>query len=394
MLLKNINQVIKNNLCLGCGLCCLEDKTCQMIVKDGHPIPSKIVKSETIEKVCPAKGYDIYELGKKIFKAEKYKYELGWYNRLNLVHSNDSEILKNASSGGAITEIALFLLERNHIDGVICTNFIYDNNKVRTNSYIATNKEELVKAQGSKYCPSSTLKLLPDLLNDDKKYAIIGTPCQIAGLRLLQQTDSRYKDKITYTISNFCGGYRDYRELDYFIEKIAKFDSVSFFRHRGSGQPGSMKIINKEGKVYEYPYPDYAKLSPFLKNERCTLCIDATGELSDFSCGDAWIDKSLTGNKPFSIVISRNKNSEKILDEMSSVGIIEMKPISEYDTISSQKFNIDSKKYRQKKRLLISELMCMRVPNWKNRLLDSKKSSYWKEFKVLISKYLTKHKYE
>lgn len=160
------------------------------------------------------------------------------------------------------------------------------------------------------------------------------------------------------------------------------------FRHRGGGQPGSMLIEGGEGEVFKYPYPDYAKISYVVKNERCTLCVDATGELADFSCGDAWL-KNRDTSKPWSIIVARSKNAEVILEEMEkSKKLIFKGDISEEDLIYSQKSNITSKKYRQYNRIKLRDLLLMYSPDWRGNF-PIKHGSLLGEFKIFIAKMKT-----
>lgn len=383
MKLKTIKQVINHQLCIGCGLCSI-DENVQMEVSEGMILPNKVTNNTKIESSCPSKGYNLKELGLSCFGEINFCPEIGYYRSLRLAHTLRSTFLQNASSGGIMTEIAATLLSKGLVDGVISTKFTYVNNIVRTESYIARTEEDLIDGQGSKYCPTSTLSFLKNL-EPNEKYLLIGTPCQIAGFRLYSQHSQRLKSQIPYTIANFCGGYRDFNELDYFISNIAHIEDVKYFRHRGGGQPGSMKIEGEKGKIFQYPYPDYAKLSPFVKNERCTLCMDATGELADFSCGDAWLEER-DKTAPWSIVIARSKFAEDFLNELASEQKIKCGGnITEEQVVKSQKLNITSKKYRQYKRIKVRDFMLLFSPEWSDNF-PVKGGTYLSEIKIILSK--------
>ena len=359
MKLKTIKQVIAHNQCIGCGLCALDNGNC-MIESGGMLRPDVITNNPIIEASCPSKGYDLKSFGKDLFGEVAYRPELGYYRSIHMAHTNRESFLENASSGGLMTEIALFLLSKGLVDGVITTRFAIVDNKVRTEAFIAKDDESLIKGQGSKYCPTSTLSIIKQL-EPQKRYLLIGTPCQIAGFRLYSRHIESAKRQIPYTIANFCGGYRDYRELDYFVNDVAHVKNVKFFRHRGGGQPGSMKIIGKKGEQFEYPYPDYAKLSNYVKNERCTLCMDATGELADFSCGDAWLedrDKVRLGYYYCAFRIRfwpyTRIGWQKLITEGDEIDVDRV--------IESQYSNITSKKYRQYKRIRVRDLCYCLLP--------------------------------
>ncbi len=389
MRLKTIEQTIKHRLCLGCGLCAIGDDV-KMEYSGGCYIPNKDPQDKDIEASCPAKGYDLKRVGEALFGNVNHHHELGYYRDITICHTTDNFLMKNAASGGVMGQIACSLLEKHLVDGIITNRFVYSGNIVRTETYIAQTKEDVILGQGSKYCPTSTLSVLK-LLDPNKKYLLIGTPCQIAGFRLYSQRNKQVKQQIPYPIANFCGGYRDFRELDFFVSKIDNLHSVVFFRHRGGGQPGSMKIEGEKGELFQYPYPEYAKLSPFVKNERCTLCMDATGELADFSCGDAWLEHK-DQTHPWSIVISRSYFASEFLKELIKEGIIEKgDPIDYNQVVESQKSNITSKKYRQFKRIVVRNKLLLPSPNWYD-YYPVKKGSYLSELKIILSKQITKWK--
>ncbi len=383
MKLKTRKQAVNHRLCIGCGLCAL-DTNVKMAYSKGIVLPDKMVDNVFVESSCPAKGYDLKQCGKTLFGDISFTHELGYYRSIVLAHTIDDLLIVKAASGGVMGQLAVSLLEKHLVDGVITNRFVCTGNLVRTETYIATTKEEVIAGQGSKYCPTSTLSILSKL-DPSKKYLLIGTPCQIAGIRLYSKHDELVKIQIPYTIANFCGGYRDFRELDFFVHDVAHISEVKSFRHRGGGQPGSMRIEGTNGEVFQYPYPEYAKISPIVKNERCTLCMDATGELADFSCGDAWLEKR-DKHTPWSIIIARSEFAETFLKELQAENMLEIDgDITTDEVIQSQKQNITSKKYRQYKRIKIRNLFCLYSPSWFNNYWV-KSGSYTGELRIFLAK--------
>ena len=384
--------ILKSGLCTGCGLCTVIDPSVQIIEKGGLLLPQSIPKYAGIDSFCPGIGYNLKQMGAELFPNSSYRYELGFYKNLLVTRSNSPTTLNNASSGGVITEICKYVLEKHLADGIICTKYDYSSEKVRPVSFIACTEDDLLLSQGSKYCPTSTLSILSEVIkHPENKYVLIGTPCQIAGFRKYSLTHTSLKNQVVLCISNFCGGYRDFRELDFFIHKVAGFKRASFFRHRGGGQPGGMKIISEMGEEYTAPYPDYAKLSHFVKVERCSLCMDAVAELADLSCGDAWLDY-LKKDGPWSIAITRSEIAKSIVDRMINEGRLLMKQeLSADEVILSQVSNITSKKYRQYYRILLRKLLCKSSPDWHDDF-PVKQGSLLAEAKVYLSKERAKRK--
>ena len=392
MKLKTVKTVLRHKMCLGCGLCKVYGGS-EMICNDRGFVPKGGTDCSILNQICPSIGYNINSLGEQLFPQTTSCYELGHYQGLYSTSSLDKTILKNASSGGIITAIAKYLLINKYVDAVVCNKFIYEGSRVRTLPFIANSVEDLYEGQGSKYCPTDTLVVLEEIKKkSEKKYCLIATPCQVAGFRLASLYDEILKERVPYVISNFCGGYRDFREIDFFVKKKAGFSNVSFFRHRGGGQPGSLLIRNNDGKEFTYPYPDYAHLSPIVKNERCTLCVDATGELADFSCGDAWLKNRKNYTEPLSIVVPRSAKAMAILRDMLEAKEIVLDEITEQEVKESQKYNIDSKKYRQFQRIKARNTLMLYSPDW-HECVEDKEGSLLREYRIILSKIKQNIKY-
>ena len=389
-MINSIKNVVDNNLCISCGACCFseKEKLGKMIESDnkGIYLPSFKNGEEDTLSICPGKGYPIIELGKELFPNTEFEdIELGRWKKAIVAYSSSDEILKNASSGGIMTSIAKYLLDQKYIDGVITTKISYGKNGPRPESFIATTVNELLESQGSKYAPVPVFEALNDIDSFEGKLLFIGTPCQIAALRLLQEKKPYLKEKIPLTIGNFCGGFRDLRETDKLIDRVG-FDkkNIISFRYRGGGQPGSMLIENWDGDKKELAYPGYARMTGVIKNLRCRLCVDATAELSDFACGDAWIPKYLKSDKPWSIIMARSSKGVEILSSMEAEKIISQEEVSIEDIKNSQKDNLTSKKARQKSRMKLYKLLGYIIPEFDGGYYKDKKG-FLLELKVHLS---------
>ncbi len=352
----DIQDVVKKDLCLGCGICTYDKNVSKMSYNSYRGIyyPKFDRNKEHIiaNELCPGKGYEIEKLSSELYCSLNNSLELGRYHSLFAGHSNSKAILQNASSGGLITEFLLYLLRENLVDYVVVTKFEYSINGPKTKTYLTNRKEDILESQGSKYCPVDVSNVIQEIRKIDGRVAYLGTPCQIAGIRNLQKIDKDFDHKIFITIANFCGGFKSYN----FIRKIAKrhsinYKNINFFRFRGGGQPGSMLIKDSSNKTFEASYKLYGGYSGFSKIHRCHLCVDATGELADISFGDAWLERYLQDKWPWSVILTRTEFTTKLMNDMTSKKNISMEPISFDDVCLSQRSNITSKKYRQYTRM-------------------------------------------
>ncbi len=373
-MISSVDDVVRSRLCISCGACvafgCEESVFMSEDENTGMYLPTlrRSINTWGTGKefsVCPGKGYPIEGMGKHLFpNALNSNVDLGQWDSAFVSRSLNDSILENASSGGVMTAIAEYLLNENIVQGVVVTKMQYSCNGPRPESFIATNLDELKEAQGSKYCPVPLFGDVSQLESFPGKLLLIGTPCQIAALRLAQRNDSRLVDKIPFTIGNFCGGYRDFRETDKIISRAGmNKNEVDFFRYRGGGQPGTM-VIRSGLKQKKLDYPGYARMTGVIKHRRCRLCVDATAELADFSCGDAWIPEYLNSSGSWSIVMARSPLAKNILMSMKEHGRIELRDVSEEDIKLSQKGNLTSKKNRQACRIGLYRLLGMKAPEF------------------------------
>jgi coenzyme F420 hydrogenase subunit beta len=389
--MNDIGEVIKKGLCIGCGVCSFSDPIKKMTFSEKHsqyiPLLTDSNKSDKLAfMICPGKGYNIVEESRNLYNHSQYDLELGYINKLYAAFSNDRQILEKASSGGIMSHLAIYLLENGIVDRVLTTQFSYET-EPRTVSILAKSKEEILQSQGSKYCPVDISMAIKEIRNNNYVVAIIGTPCQIAGIRNIQRNDSSFSNKIYITIANFCGGFKSYTN----IRLIAKRKGIDpkrivFFRFRGNGQPGSMLIEESTGKKVEIPYPKYVGLNGIPKHLRCHLCVDATGELADIACGDAWLPKFLKDINPWSVIITRNTKADNLVKKMQDLNMITTQTISPAEIKSSQHENLNSKKIRQKSRSYLYKLLGFTLPFFDGGYYDNK-IKLWLEIRVF-----SKHK--
>ena len=397
--IKNLHDVIKHKLCISCGACVgiapphsmrmgLDEK--QGIYKPEIVDPSAMSGSGIEFSVCPGPGLRINYMSERLFGADlPVTPEFGRYRSAVAAQSTDSHILQRASSGGVMTTIALWLLEQGVIAGATVARFQKDPTGPRTVSYIARNRKELLHAQGSKYCPTTTNALIRECRETGGAYLFIGTPCQVGALRLAIDRDPALEKIFPFTMANFCGGYRDFRYLDGVIRNYgSRPEHNRFFRFRGGGWPGSMLAEDSRGKRSSRPYPSYVSADYVAKQKRCVLCIDGTGQLADFACGDAWIDrftKGAMGPGGWSIAMARSRRAQEVLDEIREASLIKTTPLSHEDLLYSQRYNLSSKISRQKKRMKVLKSLGRVVTQWDIELPEGN-TTYRKELTVLLQK--------
>ena len=115
---KTIEDVVKSNLCTGCGTCvgiCPEDAL-EMVIDNPKGIYVPQLDRESCNEcgicfeVCPGHSVDIKGLNTEIFGKEPEDILLGNYINCDIGHATNYKIRYNSSSGVLVTALLLFSL--------------------------------------------------------------------------------------------------------------------------------------------------------------------------------------------------------------------------------------------------------------------------------------------
>jgi coenzyme F420 hydrogenase subunit beta len=258
---------------------------------------------------------------------------LGCYLKCYLGHSANEEIRWNSTSGGLVTHILSYALEQGMIDGAIVTK-MDEAHPLKPQVFIARTNRELLEAARSKYCPVPVNSVIQEILKSEEsaKYAIVGLPCHIHGIRKAEQMNNRLRKRIVLHLGLFCTHTPTFLATRFLLsnyhideQEVLKLD------YRGHGWPGDMSIwlTNEEKVVIPHFSPLYLGVTfhQFFIPHHCTVCCDKLCELADLSFGDAWLPEVVNDKQGTSLIIVRNKIGEKILQNELKVGAVTLKRV-------------------------------------------------------------------
>ena len=180
---------------------------------------------------------------------------IGNYLGIYLAHSTDYSIRFNSSSGGLITQILVFALEEGMIDGALVTGMKKEN-PLEPEPFIARTKEEIIEASKSKYCPVPANIALKEIMcsKNGDKFAVVGLPCHIQGIRKLEKVNRNFKDKIALHIGIVCNHAPTFFATEYIMRKNRiKYEELRNINYRGNGWPGGMQITKRNGDTIFIP---------------------------------------------------------------------------------------------------------------------------------------------
>ena len=385
---KTISQVVKDGLCTGCGTCvalCPEEAIKHTIdKKKGIYIPeldeNKCNRCGICYTVCPGHGVDFKQLNLEIFGKESEDILIGNYLNCCVGHSTDYDIRYNSASGGLVTQLLVFALEEGIIDGALVTR-MKKCNPLEPEPFVARNREEIIEASKSKYCPVPANIALKEILNskEGEKFAVVGLPCHIHGIRKAEMINKKLKEKIILHLGILCSINRNFLSQDYLFKKfnVDKEDVVKF-DYRGEGWIGGMTITSKNGDKIHSPLPMYYTqiLRSYFVPVRCTLCSDQSCELADASFGDIWIPEFMDDRIGTSVIIVRNRISENILQNMILNEKVELNNLNKNKLILSQIYPLHLKKTHLNARIALFKLFGKATPIYNQELLKPTIFSY------------------
>ena len=182
--------------CTGCGLCgAVNNKKFTEDEKHFLYPNLGIEDYELCKTVCPAAGNAVNNYSDGSIWGTIRHCCLGW--------SNDEYVRHRSSSGGVLTAVCSYLLENKLVDGIIQVKRD-ENDQRKTISVVSTTKEEVEACSGSRYTTSSPLTEITSQVQDGKKYAFVGKPCDVSALRMLMNTKKyAWIEQILYLFSFF-----------------------------------------------------------------------------------------------------------------------------------------------------------------------------------------------
>lgn len=231
------------------------------------------------------------------------------------------EVTIHSSSGGAFMAIAKAFFEtyeRGKVYGVVF------GDELNVEYAVAETFEECNRFQGSKYVQSDlkgTHKQMIEALKDGEAVLFVGTPCLVAGVRKVVQSNGAPCEKL-WLVDLICHGTVDkklWKDYLFWIEKRhrAKVEEYSFrYKPVGwRGYPIYVRLSNGKELIDTYETRTYIRafLKCFSMRDACFRCPFKTIErMGDVTLGDFWgAEATLKDSRVSSGVSLCLENNEK-----------------------------------------------------------------------------------
>lgn len=390
--IASITDVPELNLCTSCGTCagiCPTEALTMVESPKGTYIPvldeSKCTSCNLCIDICPGHSVDFKILNLEIFSKMPEDPLVGTTLNSYLAYSKNESLRAQGQSGGLVSSLAIFALEERMIDGAIVTR-MSRSNPLRPETFIARTKEEIIKASKSKYCPVPAGVIIRRILEAEGRFAFVGIPCHIHGLRKAEEVNKRLKDKIKLHFGLFCDRTLNFHFQRHILSKAGVRETdVESFIYRGKewrGWPGDLEIHLKNGEKKHLPREWRMQVKPLFTPQRCYHCFDKLNQLADISFGDPWLPELMGHEKGMSVVISRTQPGDNLILKATDANLIkcEKLPISEI---------VQGQRPEHKKLLLVKYLSAAKIlgdgaPRYDIQFADGSQSSKWGILAALI----------
>ncbi len=361
--IRVIQDVVDWGLCTGCGACYYACSRGGISLVDIESVGIR-PRFQTADcgsckeclSICPGYQVDAGLATGGHAETSEDNHEVGYSLEIWEGYATDPEIRRQGSSGGLLSALALYCLEKEGMGFVLHT--AMDEAKPWTNKTVQSrNRSDLLSRTGSRYAPASPCDELRLIEESDRPCVFIGKPCDTAAVAMLREKRPALDRNLGLVLTFFCAGTPSTKgTLDLMKSLNVSPEKVSSMRYRGEGWPGTFKVVSgntDEEKSFSYK-ESWGRLSHY-RPLRCQLCPDGLGRVADISCGDAWERFGDGQDIGRSVAVVRTRRGQEILHRAMAAKYVELEPVGATAVPAGQPSQIN------RNRELFGRLLAMRL---------------------------------
>lgn len=342
--IKTLQDVVDWDLCTGCGACyyACSDGAVSLVNIESVGIRPRFNSSSCAEctkclSICPGFNVDAETSTGVVLKQSEADHAFGPALEIWEGYAADPEIRYRGSSGGILSALALYCLEREGMAFVLHT--AMDQERPWLNKTVCSRtRSELLERTGSRYAPASPCEGMAEIENSASPCVFIGKPCDTAAAGMLRVDRPELDKNLGLVLSFFCAGTPSTKgTLDLIKSFDVRADDVEAVHYRGEGWPGEFRVLYDGGsRKQSLSYEKAWGALTHYRSLRCNLCPDGLGRVADISCGDAWENSTAAGEPGLSIVIVRTARGQEILHRAIASGYVKLQPVGSSSVFAAQ----------------------------------------------------------
>ncbi|MFP5322721.1 MAG: Coenzyme F420 hydrogenase/dehydrogenase, beta subunit C-terminal domain [Acidimicrobiia bacterium] len=239
----------------------------------------------------------------------------GIYQDILLTKASDETVHKMGQDGGLVSAILLWLLEEGYIDGALVSYLEGERAEWKARPGVATTKEEVLEAAGSRYTYSANTLAIDEALERDlSNLALVGMSCMTSIPPVMwHRKIGKISKPIKFVLGLLCSKtfddaiFEELFETKYGIPKqtITKMNIKGVFQ-----------LWTDDGGYHEIPLKECHAWT----REGCTHCPDFAAEHADISTGGIGKENDWT------LTIVRTDLGREVISRMIRAGVIEARP--------------------------------------------------------------------
>lgn len=359
------STVVDGGYCIGCGVCAHVARGDIVIRLDeiGRLQASRTNSAASLSKinahesrridpnvVCPFSEDSVDEdrLSEEWFPDTVPDPFIGRYLKCYAGYVQESSYRRLGGSGGFGKWVLAELLRLSHVDAIIQVHATEGMNGKHYSYAIFDSFESVLNGSKSSYYPIELSDVLATVSKEAKRYAIVGVPCFIKAIRLVQKADPVLRDRIRFCVGLICGHLKtahyaenlawqvgikpgNLRQVDFRVKLPSRPASRKGIRFIGdsAGQVDDKLACTEE--LFGGDYNDC-----FFRYSACEYCDDVVAETADITIGDAWLPQYVSDSQGTSVVVTRHATLEKLLSSASAEGRVYLEPITAEEVARSQ----------------------------------------------------------
>jgi len=304
-------NVINRNLCTGCGACIdlcpyfksYRGKTAMLF--------SCALPQGRCFAYCPRLEVDLDYLSEKYFERPYNSDPLGFYKSIVTSRAGKKFTGNNFQSGGTVSAIMYFALEKGYVDGAVLTG----QEGILPIPRIVMNPEDVLLCTLSRYTAAPTLSAVNRAIEEGlSRIGIVSTPCQTLSTAMLRANplgEKDFTDPVGLVVGIFCTWALDFRVFEPFIASRVDINTITKI-DIPPPPAEAMEIYTNNGNKIQIPLEEIRNLVP----DTCSYCMDMTSEFSDISVG------VLEGDPGKNTLIIRTERGKMIVDEAVREGYL------------------------------------------------------------------------
>lgn len=358
---SQIDRVIGGGYCIGCGTCAFVDpEHFSMKMNDeGMWRAARQGLSETaypVERVCPMSGDGLSEdqIAAELYPHLPAHSQIGRYEKCLAGHVKEGNFREDGGSGGLVSWLLVELLRTGEVDAII---HVSANPEAKPDDLlfrytVSYDTESVQSGAKSRYYPVEMSELLQLVATSEQRFAIVGLPCFVKAVRLMQMQGLFPLDRTPYLIGLVCGHLKSRFFAEYLAWQKGTHPgqlTVIDFRHKLPDRPASsygFSMTYRKAETRE----DVTEVHPMsetdgkdwgeglFKNPACEYCDDVLAECADIAIGDAWLPGYVDDPRGTNVVVTRNARLGAIVEEGMARGALSFEPISP-DAIAQSQFS-------------------------------------------------------